>query len=58
MRIFIAVYATIFILAVTGWIWNIVKLFNIGSFETLTGELILRIVGIPLGPLGVVMGYL
>jgi hypothetical protein len=40
-----------------GWINNIVILFH-SSFATITGELVLRTVGIFVAPLGVVMGYL
>lgn len=38
-----------------GWIANIVKLF---SLHGLTGEMVLRIIGIPLAPLGALLGYL
>jgi len=40
-----------------GWINNIVILYHTG-LATLTGETILRVVGIFVAPLGVVMGYL
>jgi hypothetical protein len=42
---------------VGGWVANIVKLFD-SAFDPLTGEVVLRIVGVFLPPLGVVMGYL
>lgn len=40
-----------------GWIANIVKIFGM-SFDPLTAEAVLRVVGIFLAPLGAVMGYL
>lgn len=39
-----------------GWIANIVIIAH-SNFSELTGMLILRIVGIFIGPLGVVLGY-
>jgi hypothetical protein len=39
-----------------GWGWNIVKL--VGMSEIMTGEGIVRIAGIFIGPLGAIIGYL
>lgn len=53
-------YITFLIIAsigIWGWIWNIVKIINIG-LNPITGMIILRVIGIPLAPLGVVLGYL
>ena len=40
-----------------GWVANIVKLWNYDGYG-FAGEVILRVVGIFLAPLGVVLGYL
>ena len=46
----------LFVLAIGGWIANIVKI--VGSdFSTIDGELIIRLVGVVVAPLGVIMGY-
>ena len=42
---------------VVGWVTNIVKLFG-SSFDPITGEVVLRAVGIFIAPLGAVMGFL
>lgn len=51
------VSATIVVLAVGGWVANLVKLGAVWTHGP-TVEVVLRIVGIPIAPLGVVMGYL
>ena len=38
-----------------GWVWNIIKL---AHADSLTGLVILRAVGVPFIPLGVVLGFL
>ena len=48
----------VFFLGVGGWIANIVKLFGYSFDQSLTIGMIMRIVGIPIVPLGAVMGYL
>lgn len=41
----------------TGWIWNIVKI--VGSdFGTITGMLVMRVIGVFVAPLGCVLGFL
>jgi uncharacterized membrane protein len=52
-------YVPLFILlltlaAVIGWVSNIFTLFNLDTFS---GEMILRVVGIFLAPLGAVLGF-
>lgn len=50
-------YVILVIACVVGWVMNIIKL--VGSdFTTLDGMEVLRIVGIFIGPLGGVLGYL
>ena len=40
-----------------GWVWNIVKI--VGSdFGTITGLLVIRVIGVFLAPLGAVLGFL
>ena len=51
------VYLALVIASAYGWIANIVSLYH-SSFDTITGQLVLRIVGIFVAPLGAVMGYL
>jgi hypothetical protein len=53
----IFLYIGLVIASLTGWIWNIVKLYDLG-LDPLTGEVVIRVVGIFVAPLGVVMGYL
>lgn len=45
------------VVGVGGWVWNIVKLSH-GTFTVVTPELILRLLGVVVPPLGVVMGWL
>lgn len=40
-----------------GWVANIITLYH-SSFDTITGQLVLRVVGIFVAPLGSIMGYL
>jgi len=40
-----------------GWVMNIVKVFC-SSFDPITGQVVLRVVGIFMPPIGAVMGYL
>lgn len=39
-----------------GWVANIITIAN-SSFSEITGMLVLRIVGIFVGPLGAILGY-
>lgn len=54
--IFIVVYLAIAIVGVIGWGKNIVKLTDMPSITTGFG--VVRIIGIPVAPLGAVMGYI
>ena len=54
---FIFIYIALAIVSLAGWIWNIVKLSDLG-LDPLTGEVVIRVVGIFVAPLGAVMGYL
>ena len=46
----------IWLAAIVGWVLNIVTIAH-SSMDVITGMLILRIVGIFVGPLGAVLGY-
>lgn len=45
------------LVAVGGWVANIVKLFG-SDFSPLTGEVVLRVVGVFVAPLGAILGFL
>jgi hypothetical protein len=47
----------VFFAAIGGWVANIVKLFG-SDFDPLTGQIVLRVVGVFVAPLGSIMGYL
>lgn len=51
------IWLVIVVAAVYGWVMNIIQLYH-SSFNDITGQLILRVVGIFVAPLGAVMGYL
>jgi hypothetical protein len=55
--IVILIWFVLAVVTIGGWVANVVKLFD-SAFDPLTGEVVLRIVGVFLPPLGVVMGYL
>jgi hypothetical protein len=55
--IIICVWLVLAIISIVGWVSNIVKLYDLG-LDPLTGEVVIRVVGIFVAPLGVVMGYL
>ena len=50
-------FIAVFIASVYGWAANIFMLAD-GSFDPLTGVMVLRCVGIFVAPLGAVMGYI
>lgn len=45
----------LWVAGIIGWIANIVAIFG-SSFEPITGELVLRIIGVFVAPLGAIMG--
>jgi hypothetical protein len=47
----------LWIAAIVGWVMNIVALYHM-TFGTITGEMVLRCVGIFVAPIGSVMGYI
>jgi hypothetical protein len=53
----IALFYLMLVLSVgIGWVLNIVDLFSM-SFSTLTGEVVLRVVGVFIPPLGAILGW-
>ncbi len=50
-------WAVIVIAGFTGWVLNILKLVQC-SFDTIGPEIILRIIGIFMAPLGIVLGFI
>lgn len=46
----------IVLIACVGWVLNIVSIFN-SSFDSLTGILVLRVIGVFLAPIGAVLGF-
>lgn len=46
----------IFVLSLYGWLMNLIILWNM-PLDPLTGQLIVRIIGIFVAPLGAVLGY-
>lgn len=55
--VFAITYILIIVGGFIGWVLNIVNLFKTENFE-FTGVVILQIVGIFVGPLGAILGYL
>lgn len=49
-------YLTLLVAFVSGWIMNIMAVAG-SSFDTITGMLVLRVVGIFIAPLGAVLGW-
>ena len=53
----ILVYLGLIVAMCWGWVANIVVLYH-SNFNDLTGQLVLRIVGIFVAPLGAIMGFM
>lgn len=49
------VVLTLWLAGIAGWVVNIIEVFH-ANFTVLTGELILRVIGIFVPPLGAIMG--
>ena len=47
----------LWIAGIVGWVMNIITLYHM-SFATINGELVLRLVGIFVAPIGSIMGFL
>lgn len=59
MKTVLSIYAAWFLVVLAGcvgWVWNIVKLIN-SDFSAMSGMLVARILGVPIPPLGAVLGY-
>lgn len=57
MKAIVITQLSLIAIIVVGWVMNIISLVGLGLDQALTVEGVLRIVGIPLAPLGAVMGY-
>jgi hypothetical protein len=51
------IFSIIVCLGAWGWIWNIMKVMN-SDFSTITGELVIRCIGILVAPIGCVVGFI
>ena len=51
----IIISLVLFVLGIIGWVLNIIHLFNMPT--VLTGEGAVRIAGIPVAPLGAILGW-
>jgi hypothetical protein len=52
----IGAIALIAIGGATGWAMNIIKIAG-SDFSHIDGELVIRVIGVPMAPLGAIMGY-
>jgi hypothetical protein len=43
--------------AIIGWIWNIIKIINVFDMYHITGEVVVRIIGIFVAPIGCIYGW-
>lgn len=53
-----SLYLTILAASIGGWVVNIIKLVGMLGEPSFTPMFVARIVGIPFGPLGAVLGYI
>lgn len=50
------IYLVVIVIGIWGWVWNIIKIIDhTGEWG---GEMVLRVIGIFMAPLGSVMGFL
>ncbi len=47
----------VLVLAIIGWVFNLIAIFH-SDFSHVTGELIVRILGVGIAPIGAVAGWL
>lgn len=58
MKILVFMFYIIFVaFAIIGWVMNIIQVFN-ANFNEINGELVLRVIGVFIAPIGAVMGYI
>lgn len=50
------VYLTVLLVALYGWVNNIVIIFH-SDFSHITGALVVRVIGVFIAPIGCVMGF-
>jgi hypothetical protein len=57
VHISLAVYTLVFAIMGYGWIRNVV-IVSESDFKNIDGRMVVRVIGIPVVPIGIVMGYL
>ena len=55
-KLFVPVYLLFVIAGTTGWVRNIIAVAH-SDFTSISGELVIRVIGIPAAPVGAVMGW-
>lgn len=50
------IYAVLLVAFVSGWVMNVMAIAG-SSFDTISGMLVLRVIGVFLAPLGAVLGW-
>jgi hypothetical protein len=50
-------FLTFWTAAIIGWIWNIIKIINITDMSHITGEIVIRIIGVFVAPIGCIYGW-
>jgi len=58
MKGIVIVYACIWILAIIGWIMNIVHVCHVDFAAAITAKVVLQLIGIVVAPLGAVLGWI
>lgn len=53
---FLSIFGVI-IAALVGYVWNIVKIFQMGDVSAHVGELVIRLIGVFTGIIGAIAGY-
>jgi hypothetical protein len=56
VRFIIPFYLLLVIAGTAGWIRNIIVVATESDFTNINGELVVRVIGIPLAPVGAVVG--
>lgn len=59
LELLFSVWGIVMLLGVVGWVWNIVKLVGLAGAEpfAVTAMFVLRVAGIPIAPLGAIVGF-
>jgi len=57
VRFIVPIYLLIVLAGGTGWVKNIIAVAH-SDFSNINGELVLRVIGIPMAPLGAIIGWI